>query len=155
MEIDAPLARCYEIVADLETTPEWQSTMISLEVLDRDSEGRVTRAEIVSDAKVRQVTSIIAFSYHPPDRMSWTQEKGELKWLEGEWRLREIRAGATEATYSLEADTGRVLGMLIRGPVEGKVKDLLTGDAAEGLKQRAESGGSGAASGDSPGAGAS
>jgi len=147
VEIEAPLARCYEIVADLESTPEWQSTMISLEVLDRDSDGRVTRAEIVSDAKVRQVTSILAFSYHPPDRMSWTQEKGELKWLEGEWRLKEIEAGGaggngarTEAIYSLAADTGRVLGLLIRGPVEGKVKDLLTGDAAEGLKHRAEAG---------------
>ena len=33
---------------------------------------------------------------------------------------------------------GRMLGMLIRGPVEGQVRDFLLGGAAEGLKQHAE-----------------
>jgi hypothetical protein len=28
--------------------------------------------------------------------------------------------------------------MLLRGPAEGKVRDFLLGDAAEGLKQKAE-----------------
>ena len=33
----------------------------------------------------------------------------------------------------------RVLGMLLRGPAEARVRDFLLGDAAEGLKQKAES----------------
>lgn len=140
VEIEAPIERCYEIIADLPSTPEWQETMVSLEVLDRDGQGRVKRAEIVSDAKVKQVTSILRFDYPGPNRLTWEQEKGELKWLNGEWRLEELGAGRTRATYALEADTGRMLGMLIRGPVEGKVKELLTKDAAEGLKRRAEAG---------------
>ncbi len=139
VEIEAPLSRCYEIICDLESTPEWQETMISLKVLDRDGEGRPRRVEVVSDAKVKQVTSILSFAYHPPNRMAWEQEKGELKWLNGEWRLEELDEDRTRATYALEADTGRMLGMLIRGPVEGKVKELLTKDAAEGLKRQAES----------------
>jgi hypothetical protein len=32
-----------------------------------------------------------------------------------------------------------MLGMLLRGPVEGTVKDFLLGGAAEGLKREAES----------------
>jgi hypothetical protein len=31
-----------------------------------------------------------------------------------------------------------MLGMLLRGPVEGKVKEMLTKSAAEGLKEAAE-----------------
>jgi hypothetical protein len=31
-----------------------------------------------------------------------------------------------------------MLGLLLRGPAEGKVRDFLLGDAAAGLKQRAE-----------------
>ena len=31
-----------------------------------------------------------------------------------------------------------MLGMLMRGPVEGKVRDFLLGGAAQGLKERAE-----------------
>lgn len=139
VEIEAPLDRCYEIIADLEATPGWQETMLELTVLDRDSQGRARRAEIVSDAKVKQVTSIMRFDFPGPDRITWEQEKGELKWLNGEWRLEDLGEGRTRATYSLEADTGRMLGMLIRGPVEGKVKELLTKDAVEGLKRKAES----------------
>ena len=33
VEIEAPLERCYELVADLESTPDWQASMISIEVL--------------------------------------------------------------------------------------------------------------------------
>lgn len=138
IEIEAPLDRCYEIITDLPATPEWQETMLSLEVLETDGRGRAKRVEIVSDAKVKQVTSVLRFDYPGPDRLTWEQEKGELKWLNGEWRLEDLGDGRTRATYSLEADTGRMLGMLIRGPVEGKVKELLTKDAAEGLKRRAE-----------------
>jgi hypothetical protein len=31
-----------------------------------------------------------------------------------------------------------MLGMLLRGPVEGKVRDFLLGNAAAGLKEKAE-----------------
>lgn len=138
VEIEAPLERCYEIIVDLESTPEWQETMVSLEVLERDGQGRAKRAEVVSDAKVKQISSIYRFAFPGSDRITWEQEKGELKWLTGEWRLEDLGAGRTRATYELEADTGRMLGLLIRGPVEGKVKELLTKDAVEGLKRRAE-----------------
>lgn len=140
VEIEAPIERCYEIITDLPATPEWQTTMISLDVLESDGQGRARRAEIVSDAKVKQVTSILRFDYPGPNRLTWEQEKGELKWLNGEWRLEDLGSGRTRATYSLEADTGRMLGMLIRGPVEDKVKELMTKDPVEGLKKRAESG---------------
>jgi uncharacterized membrane protein len=140
VQIDAPLERCYEIVADLESTPEWQDSMIAIEVLERDRQQRPTLCEITSDAKVRQVKSQYRFAHHPPDRMSWEQEKGELKALTGEWRLEDLGEGRTRAIYHLEADPGRVLGLLLRGPVEGKVKEFLTKDAAEGLKRAAESG---------------
>jgi uncharacterized membrane protein len=140
VEIEAPLERCFEIVSDLESTPDWQDSMISIEVLERDSERRPTLCEIVSDAKIRQVTSELRFAHHPPDSMTWEQEKGDMKWLNGSWTLEDLGEGRTRATYSLVGDPGRMLGLLLRGPVEGKVKEFLTKDAAEGLKQAAESG---------------
>ena len=140
VEIDAPLERCYEIIADLESTPDWQESMISIEVLERDREKRPTLCEIVSDARVRQVTSEIRFAHHPPDGMTWEQEKGDTKSLVGSWKLEDLGDGRTRAMYALEADPGRILGLLLRGPVEGKVKEFLTKDAAEGLKKAAEGG---------------
>lgn len=138
VEIEAPPARCYEIAADLESTPEWQDSMVSIEVLERDSSGRPELVEIVSDAKIRQVKNRMRFSYQQPDGLSWEQEKGELKWLEGSWRFEPVGAG-TRAVYSLRTDPGRILGLLLRGPVEGKVKEFLTKDPTDGLKRAAES----------------
>ena len=139
VEIEAPLARCYEIITDLESTPEWQDSMNSIEVLERDRQGRATLCKIKSDAKVREVTTEMRFEHHPPDRMSWDQEKGDLKSLHGEWNLEDLGDGRTRAVYSLEGDPGRMLGLLLRGPVEGKVKEFLTKGAAEGLREYCES----------------
>ena len=72
--------------------------------------------------------------------MTWEQEKGDMKRLNGAWTLEDLGEGRTRATYSLIGDPGRMLGLLLRGPVEGKVKEFLTKDAAEGLKRAAESG---------------
>ena len=62
-----------------------------------------------------------------------------MKSLTGSWVFEDIDGGGTRATYGLVADPGRMLGLLLRGPVEGKVKELLTKSAAEGLKEEAES----------------
>ncbi|MFM8792130.1 MAG: type II toxin-antitoxin system RatA family toxin [Solirubrobacterales bacterium] len=138
IEIEAPRAACWAIIADLEATPEWQESMVKAKILESDSEGRGTLVEITSDAKVRAVTSRISFSYEPETKMTWEQEKGDLKWLKGSWLLEEVSDAVTRAVYRLEADTGRVLGLLVKGPVADKVKDMLTSDATEGLKRWAE-----------------
>ncbi len=113
--------------------------MKSLDVLETDSEGRASLVEIKSDAKVRDVTSRIAFEYQPEEGMTWEQKKGDLKWMKGSWTLEDLGDGKTRATYALKGDTGRMLGLLIKGPVQDKLKEWLTKDAAEGLKARAES----------------
>jgi uncharacterized membrane protein len=138
VEIDAPRERCYEIAADVENAPEWQGTLVEVEVLERDSERRPLVVETLSDATVKKVRAWLRFSYDPPAGITWEQEKGETKWLTGSWEFEDLDEGRTRATYGLRTDPGRVLGLLLRGPVEGKVKELLTKSAAEGLKQHAE-----------------
>jgi len=141
VEIDAPRARCYEVAADVPGAVRWQGTLKSVEVLETDADGRATLVESVSDAAVREAKSTLRFAYDPPDGLSWEQEKGDLKWLVGNWLFEELDGGSrTRATYALHADTGRVLGLLLRGPVEAKVKEMLTKGAAEGLKEFVENG---------------
>lgn len=69
--------------------------------------------------------------------MSWEQEKGDLKWLKGSWAFEDL-GDRTRATYTMEGDPGRMLGMLIRGPVEQSLRHLLVTVPAEGLKREAE-----------------
>jgi polyketide cyclase/dehydrase/lipid transport protein len=140
VEIDAPRDRCYEIAADIENAPEWQGTLQEVEVLERDGEGRPLVVETLSDAMVKKVRSWLRFEYDPPAGLAWEQQKGEAKWLTGSWAFEELGEGRTRAVYGLRSDPGRVLGLLLRGPVESKVKEFLTKSAAEGLKQHAERG---------------
>jgi len=138
VEIDAPRERCYEIAADIENAPRWQGTLEEVEVLERDAERRPLVVETLSDATVKKVRSWLRFEYHPPETLTWEQEKGEAKWLVGSWTFDELAEDRTRATYELRADPGRILGLLLRGPVAAKVKELLTKSAAEGLKGQAE-----------------
>lgn len=112
--------------------------MVSCKYLKADSEGRGELVEIKSDAKVRTVTSRIAFAYQPESGMTWEQEKGDMKWMTGSWSLEDLGDGRTRATYALDADPGRMLGLLLKGPVEDRVKGWLTNDATSGLKKYAE-----------------
>ncbi len=139
-EIDATLKRCYEIAADIENAPKWQKTLEEVEVLERDEEGRALVVETVSDAVVKKVHSQLRFSYDPPGGLSWEQEEGAPKWLIGSWDLVDLGEGRTKATYKLEADPGRMLNLLMRGPIKDKVKEHVTRGAAEGLKEFAEKG---------------
>ena len=137
-EIEAPIAEVWAVVEDVLSSPDWQGGLLSMRALESDAEGRPTLVESVSDAKVRQITTRVRFAYDGPTRLTWRQEKGDLKSLVGSWTLEDLGSGRTRATYDLEGDPGRMLGMLIRGPVEGKIRNILV-DARPGeLKRRVE-----------------
>jgi uncharacterized membrane protein len=140
VEIDAPIERVFEIAADIANAPEWQGSLKDVEVLERDGDKRALLVETESDAKVKTVKARLRFSYDEPTRIEWVQEKGDTKSLRGWWDLEDLGGDRTRATYGLDVDPGRMLGMLLRGPVEGQVRNFLLGGAADGLKQQAEAG---------------
>ncbi len=138
VEIDAPLAEVYAVAADVPGAVEWNPAMEKVDVIEEDAEGRATLVEAEADVKVKKSKSILRFTYDEPNGLTWVQEKGDVKSVDGRWELSELDAGRTKATYALDVDPGRMLGMLLRGPVEGQVKEYLTKGAAEGLKQHVE-----------------
>ena len=138
-EIEAPLERVWAVIEDVESAPEWQGGLKALRGLERDAEGRATLCESETDAKVRTVRSTIRFTYDGPTRLTWKQEKGELKSVDGRWELEDLGDDRTRATYSIDTDLGRMLGLVIRGPLVGVLRDMLAGARAGELKQRAES----------------
>jgi ribosome-associated toxin RatA of RatAB toxin-antitoxin module len=135
VEVDAPIERCYELAADIEKAPDWQPSLLDADVLERDDERRPLLVETESDAVVRKAKTTLRFSYDPPNGLSWEQEKGDPKWLKGRWEFEDLGGGRTRATYAIEGDPGRMLGMLLRGPVQDKVKDHLTKGPTEGLQR--------------------
>lgn len=135
-EIDVHIDEVWEVVVDIETAPDWQDGFEDVEVLERDGDGRVLVANTESDAKVKTVKTRLRFTYEQPYLVEWRQEKGDLKSLVGAWELEDLGDGRTRATYRLEGDPGRVLGMMIRGPVEGKIRAILVGGRPGELADR-------------------
>jgi uncharacterized membrane protein len=138
VEIDAPVQRCFDIAADVENAPAWQGSLKRVEVLERDGDGRPVLVDTRNDAKIKEIGTQLRFSYGPPRSIRWEQTKGEVKSLHGWWTLEDLGGDRTRATYGLEVDPGRMLGMLLRGPLEAQVREFLLGNAAQGLKGQAE-----------------
>jgi hypothetical protein len=138
-EIEAPIADVYRVAADVEGSPRWQPEIKAAECLERDGDGNQVLVHMETDAKVRRLGSDIRFSYEEPSRISWIQEDGDLKAVEGSWELEDLGDGRTGVTYWLEVDLGRTLGLLIRGPLVGVLRGQLVDTMPEKLKRFMES----------------
>jgi carbon monoxide dehydrogenase subunit G len=139
-EIDAPIERVWELVEDVERGPDWQGGMKKLTGVERDGDQRVLLADVEVDAKVRTLHSQVRFTYQSPSRLSWVQERGQLKSVVGSWELSELEGGArTQATYKIKVDLGRI-GLVIRGPILGVLRSELAGARAGELKRAIETG---------------
>ena len=138
VEIDAPLEEVWAVVEDVMTSPQWQGGLDKMTALERGADGRPTLVETESDIKVRRVKAHVRFRFEGPTRLSWTQEKGDMKSVDGAWELEDLGNGRTRATYRLDADPGRVLGLVIRGPVEAATRAIFVNGRPGELKRRVE-----------------
>lgn len=137
-DIDAPIERCWEIVADLASAADWQEGLTSVEVVEVGDDGKAIVVDSVNDAKLRKLASRLRVGYEEPTRVWWHQERGDLKRVDGSWTLEDLGGDRTRATYRLEIDPGRAIGMLVRGAAEQKLHGMLVEGRPAELKRRAE-----------------
>lgn len=136
-EVDATIERCWEVVEDVASAPEWQGGLVRLDVIEQDDQGRPLVCDTLSDAKVRKVRTRQRFTYEPPERLSWKMIDGELDSMEGYWQLEDLGDGRTRVTYGLAVDPGR-LGLLARGPLERAARAVVVDPRAKELARRVE-----------------
>lgn len=137
-EIDAAIETIWELVADVPRAPEWQDGLLRMDVLERDAEGRAVLCESTSDAKVRELKSVVRFAYQEPQRLSWSQESGDLKSVSGYWELEDLGDGRTRATYSQDIELPRMLELVVRGPIIDVIKGQLVNARPGELKAAIE-----------------
>jgi hypothetical protein len=138
--VGAPLEQVRAFVQDVERAPRWQGGLTAMRALERDEDGRAVLCQAEADARVRTVRSVVRYSYGGPAALSWRQEQGDLKSAAGRWELEDLGGNRTRATYWLEVDLGRVLGLVIRGPLVDLLRDMMVGARAGELKRAVESG---------------
>ena len=137
IEVAAPREEVLEALLDVEGYPDWQRDVKEAEVLDRDDQGRPLEAEVLQDAQVRKIRVRVRYDHRGEDGFSWSLVKGDVKAMDGSYVLEEAGAG-TRVTYTLEVDPGRTLGMLLRGPVVGRVTDHVMDGTLNALKAHVE-----------------
>lgn len=135
--IEAPPEQCFEVAADFERYPEWARDVKSVEVKDRDDEGRPRDVEYRAAAMGRSVTYTLRYDYsEAPNAFSWTLVEGDLmKRLEGTYRF-DGANGATLVTYELAVDLALPLPGLVRRRAEGRI----VSSALKELKKVVEAG---------------
>jgi carbon monoxide dehydrogenase subunit G len=138
-DIEAPIERVWELVADVERAPQWQDGMDTMVATERDADGHAVLCDSETDAKVRKIKSRIRFTYTAPTQLAWVQEKGDLKSVNGKWELTDLGDGRTRARYWIDVDLGR-LGLLVRGPMVPMLRQKLAGARAGELKSAVEKG---------------
>ena len=132
--------KVWAVVEDVLDAPNWQGGLEDMEALEKDADGRPTLVEAENDIKVRRVKTHVRFAYDGPERLSWTQEKGDLKSVEGSWVLEDLGDGRTRATYNLDADPGRHDRHADPRPGRGRgpldARQLAAGRAEEARRRR-------------------
>ena len=139
-EVEAPIEQVWALVEDVERAPQWQGGLKGMQTLERDDEGHAILCHAEADARVRTIKSTVRYTYNAPTTLAWRQEKGELKSVDGRWELEDLGGNRTRATYSVEVDLGRVLSLVIRGPLVDLLRGMFVSARAGELKRAIESG---------------
>jgi ribosome-associated toxin RatA of RatAB toxin-antitoxin module len=133
--IDADPATVMDVIADIDSYPDWVAEYKEAEVLEADDEGYPLVARLLLDAAVLKDNMVLAYEW-PADHTSvtWSLVSSSLlKSLDGAYRLAPKGSG-TDVTYELAVD----LSIPMIGLLKRKAERRLTDTALKDLKKRVE-----------------
>jgi ribosome-associated toxin RatA of RatAB toxin-antitoxin module len=123
-------------MTDYERIPSWQRAVRSIEVLERDEQGRGSVLAYEIDAKVRTVRYRLRQIYDEPSRLASEYLGGDFRDFAGEWRFLAGEGGGTRVELDLRIDPGR----FVPGRLRDAISDAVMKRALRDLKHEAERG---------------
>ena len=133
--IEADPATVLDVIADIDSYPEWISEYKEAEVQERGTDGYPKVVRFVMDAGVIKDTLVMTYEWPKSGRsLSWTLVSSSLlRSLDGTYRLA-AKGSGTEVTYELSVD----LAVPMIGLLKRKAERRLTDTALKDLKKRVE-----------------
>jgi len=116
--IEAPVALCYEAIADFESYPSWAGPVTKTVVLDRNDDGTPRQVEFFLDMKLKTVRYVLAYDWTPPGGLTWQLVEGDLAGVDGHYSFEPEGDARTQATCSQAVSLGFWVPSVIRGPIE-------------------------------------
>lgn len=134
---------CYAVAIDIATYPQWAHAISGVQILEKDSEGRVASARFVAEAIGRRAQYVLAYDYTgAPDRLSWSQLSGDLtSSVDGAYAFAPSPDDPSATLVSYELSIGLVLPLpgFVKRRAEAKIVEAALGkfrrrveDAASG-----------------------
>ena len=101
--IDAPLADVESALFAIDVYPEWLTPIKKVEVLERDSENRITKAKLAIDAGMMKDRVTLDYDWSSaPGTLTFSMDEADLlTQMDGTYVLKSIDADSTQVTYEL------------------------------------------------------
>lgn len=132
--IDADPGSILAVITDFASYPQWVQGMSSVEVLERDAQGRGTLVGFELEATPIKDSYTLSYEYQGEQGLTWTLAEGRmLRAMEGSYRLDPAPAG-TQVTYRLAVE----LAIPMIGLLRRKAEKVIIDTALKGLKKRVE-----------------
>ena len=88
IDVAAPQAVVWSVMTDCDLAPKMVANLKSCRILERDPQGRWDiREEVTKMTFTPSVRTVYREDFEPTHKMSFRRTGGDLKVLEGEWRL--------------------------------------------------------------------
>ena len=126
--IEAPLADVQAALFSIGSYPEWLSSIKKVDVIERDSQERVTKAKLSIDAGVMKDRVVLNYDWSAaPTTLSFSMDEADLlTQMDGSYTLKAIDADSTQVTYELEVAVSLpVPSMMITKTQQKTIDDAL------------------------------
>jgi ribosome-associated toxin RatA of RatAB toxin-antitoxin module len=101
--VEAPLAEVAAKLSNIGEYPQWLTSIKKVEVVESDSEGRATKANVSIDAGVMKDRATLIYDWSAaPNEISFSLDEADLMTtMDGKYILKSIDADTTQVTYEL------------------------------------------------------
>ncbi len=102
--IEAPLATVQAALFSIAAYPEWLTSIKKVDVIERDSQDRVTKAKLSIDAGMMKDRVVLDYDWSAaPATLSFSMDEADLlTQMDGSYTLKAIDGDSTQVTYELE-----------------------------------------------------